>query len=144
MAQKSKYKPHNPEKYAGDPTKIIARSNLERKVMRFLDSHSDVISWSSEEVVVPYLCLTDNKWHRYFVDFFVKMKRADGKIDELLIEVKPSSQTKPPKKQTRKTRRYVSEVLAWGKNSSKWAAAEKYCKDRGWKFKILTEREIGQ
>jgi hypothetical protein len=32
--------------------------------------------------------------------------------------------------------------MTWGVNKSKWAAAEDYCKDRGWKFMIMTEDQI--
>jgi hypothetical protein len=27
-------------------------------------------------------------------------------------------------------------------NQAKWQAAEEYCKDKGWKFVIMTEKEI--
>jgi len=110
--------------------------------MNFLDTHPDVLEWNSEEVVVPYRCVTDNKMHRYFVDFWYRVRTADGSIQTMLIEVKPKAQTKEPKKQQRRTRRYINEVMTWGKNQSKWKAAEEYCKDRGWKFQIITEKEI--
>jgi hypothetical protein len=29
------------------------------------------------------------------------------------------------------------------KNQAKWAAATEYSKDRGWEFKIITEKELG-
>jgi hypothetical protein len=41
------------------------------------------------------------------------------------------------------TKRYLREVMTWGINSAKWKAAEEYCKDRKWKFVIMTERELG-
>jgi len=91
MAWKGRYKVKNPAKYKGDPTRVIYRSSLELKFMNFLDTHSDIIEWNSEEVVVPYR---------------------------------------------------INEVMTWGKNQSKWKAAEEYCKDRGWKFQIITEKEL--
>jgi len=127
MAWKGRYKVKNPAKYKGDPTKVIYRSSLELKFMNFLDTHSDVLEWNSEEVVVPYRCVTDNKLHRYFVDFWFKKKTPDGKIESILVEIKPLAQT---------------QVMTWGKNQSKWKAAEEYCKDRGWKFQIITEKEL--
>lgn len=60
----------------------------------------------------------------------------------MLIEVKPKAQTVEPKKQSTVTKRYLNEVFTWGVNSAKWAAAEEYCKDKGWKFVIMTEKEI--
>lgn len=33
--------------------------------------------------------------------------------------------------------------MTWGVNEAKWKAAEEYCKDRGWKFIIMTEHELG-
>jgi hypothetical protein len=60
----------------------------------------------------------------------------------MLIEVKPKAQTVEPKKQSTVTKRYLNEVFTWGVNSAKWSAAEEYCKDKGWKFVIMTEKEI--
>jgi hypothetical protein len=142
MAWKGKYKVKNPHKYKGDPTKVTYRSSLELKFMNFLDNHPDILEWNSEEVIIPYLCPTDRKYHRYFVDFWMKRKNAAGKIETFLIEVKPKSQTKPPVKKSKVTRRYLTEVMTWGKNQAKWEAATEYCIDRGWQFKIITEKEI--
>lgn len=110
--------------------------------MAYLDRHPDVISWGSETVVIPYRSPIDNRMHRYFMDFIVQMKTVDGKIDTLLIEVKPKKQTAPPKKPTRMTRRFLNEVRTWGVNEAKWKATTEYVTKRGWKFVILTEKEI--
>jgi hypothetical protein len=32
--------------------------------------------------------------------------------------------------------------MTWGINTAKWKAAEEYCRDRGWKFQIFTEKEL--
>ena len=148
MAHKGMFRPLNPQKYKGDPSKIIYRSSWELKLMCHLDVHPDVTEWSSEEVVIPYVSPIDGKRHRYFVDFFVKRKGRDGKQESLLIEVKPKAQTTPPDvkltlKGQKPSRKYITEVMTWGVNSAKWAAAEDYCKDRGWKFIIMTEKELG-
>lgn len=142
MAYRGKYKPINISKYAGDPTLITYRSNLERKVMRYFDLHKDVIAWNSEEVIVPYRSPIDNRVHRYFVDFWVKMVDVEGNVKQLLIEVKPLSQCKEPVKKTRVTRRYLAEVKTWGVNKAKWSAAKAYADARGWRFVIMTEKEI--
>jgi len=110
--------------------------------MMWLDHHNDVLEWGSEEFFIPYRSPIDGRVHRYFPDFFVKKRGADGKIETLVVEIKPLSQTREPKKQAKITRKYLTEVATWGINKSKWKAAEDYCDDRGWKFKLITEREL--
>ena len=53
--------------------------------MSFLDSDPRIIEWSSEEIVVPYISPVDNRTHRYFVDFYVKMQtvRSEEHTSEL-------------------------------------------------------------
>lgn len=143
MAYKGPFRPRNPEKYKGDPTNIVYRSRWELMVMQKLDEHPDVLEWSSEEINIKYRSPIDNKIHRYFPDFYMKRRSQDGKIESFLIEVKPKAQTKPPKVQTKATRKYINEVATWGVNSAKWTMAEEFCKDRGWTFMIITEDDLG-
>lgn len=138
-----RFKPKNPKKYLGDPTNIIYRSGWELKFMRFCDNHPNVIQWGSEEVVIPYISPIDGKVHRYFTDFIVKQLNTMGKKETLIIEVKPKAQTRPPEKKSRVTKRYLTEVKTWGVNQAKWKAANEFCKDRDWKFKIVTEDDLG-
>ena len=137
------FRPKNPQKYMGDPRNIIYRSRWELKLMMYLDDHRDVIKWGSEEVVVPYRSPIDGRVHRYFVDFVVTKINKEGKRETSLIEVKPAAQTKPPERQTKKTKRYLTEVMTWGVNEAKWNAAREFCEDRGWTFHIFTEKELG-
>lgn len=137
------FKPKNPEKYKGDVNNIIYRSSWELKVLMTLDIDPNVIKYSSEEIVIPYRCKTDNKPHRYFTDFWVKRKYQDGTIKEFIIEVKPFSQTQPPKKQQKITKRYIHEVKTYAKNVSKWEAAQEFCSKRGWIFEIISEKQLG-
>ena len=138
-----KFRPENPSKYKGDPTNIIYRSSWELRFMRYLDKHPNVVSWSSEEFFIIYRSPIDNKIHRYFPDFFVKLINKDGKEETLVVEIKPLYQTVPPEKKNKVTRTYLNEVRTYGINSAKWKAAEEFCKDRGWQFRIMTERELG-
>lgn len=140
---KGKFKPINPAKYKGDSTNIIYRSMWEFRVMRYFDSNQSVIQWSSEEIAIPYKSPIDGKWHRYFPDFVIKVKDKNNNIKVFVVEVKPENQTKPPKVKTKITKKYITEVATWGINSSKFKAADEYCKDRGWSFQILTERTLG-
>jgi hypothetical protein len=140
---KGRFTPKNPSKYKGNPTNIIFRSLWERKLMVHLDENKSVIQWSSEEIAIPYRSPIDNRYHRYFPDFYVKGLDANGNITEMLIEVKPKKETIEPKKKKKVTKQYITEVTTWGKNQAKWAAATEYCSDRGWQFKIMTETELG-
>ena len=136
------FRPKNPEKYRGDPTNIVYRSGWEKKLMGWLDDNLNVISWSSEEIVIPYISPIDNRPHRYFVDFYVEAKGRDGSVKKMLLEVKPRAQTEEPKKQSRKTKRYINEVVTYGINQAKWNAAKDFCENRGWEFKLVTESEL--
>ena len=140
---KGYYRPRNPQKYRGDPQKIIYRSRWEWKLMDHLDSHPQVISWGSEEVIIPYRSPIDGRLHRYFVDFIVTKINTQGLKETMLIEVKPAKQCRPPERQSKVTKRYITEVTTWGVNSAKWAAAQAFCLDRGWTFHIFTEKELG-
>ena len=143
MSYKGYFKPRNPSKYMGDPTTIIYRSSWELKLMRYLDSHSDVIKWASEEFSIPYVSPIDGKVHRYFPDFLVKKRNINKSIETVVIEVKPKIQTTAPTVQKKANKRYIREVYTWGVNSAKWEAAKRYCDHREWKFVIMTEHELG-
>jgi hypothetical protein len=137
-----KFKPRNPKKYMGDPTNIVYRSGWELKLMVYLDKHPNVLQWGSEELVIPYRSPIDGKIHRYFTDFIVKQINKEGKTETIVIEVKPKKQTIEPTKKNSKSKRYIQEVMTWGVNSAKWLAAEEYCRDRGWKFQLMTEEDL--
>ena len=140
---KGYFKPKNPQKYNGNPTNIVYRSLWELKFMMYLDGHKDIVKWGSEEVVIPYRSPIDNKIHRYFTDFVITKINKNGKKETIIVEIKPSNQTIPPKKPEKLTKRYLTEVKTWGINEAKWKAANEYCKDRGWSFHIFTEKELG-
>ena len=143
MAYSGRFKPTNPHKYVGDYQNIIYRSSWECRVMNWLDKNPDIISWASEELTIPYKSPVDGRFHRYFPDFLVKVKTRDGSTKTMMLEVKPKYQTEAPAPQQRKTKKYINEVVTWGVNQAKWKAANEYCLDRGWEFKILTEEHLG-
>jgi hypothetical protein len=145
MAYQGKFKPQNPSKYLGDPTNIVYRSHWELRLMSYLDKHPNVTKWASEEVVIPYKSPIDGRYHRYFPDFYVEQINKDNKKEKILIEVKPKYQTMPPVVQSGKkpTKRYITEVQTWGVNKAKWEAASEFCKDRGWRFQLMTEDHLG-
>ena len=143
MAYSGQFKPSNPQKYVGDYRNIIYRSSWEARVMSWLDKNPNIISWASEEIIIPYVSPVDGMWHRYFPDFVVKIKDKNGTLKTMMLEVKPKKQTKPPEQQRRVTKRYITEVATWGVNQAIWKAAIEYCLDRGWEFKIITEEHLG-
>ena len=142
MSYKGKYKIKNLKKYRGDPTNVTYRSLWEKKFMNYCENNPDVIEWSSEEIVVPYKSPIDKRIHRYFPDFWIKIKKENGLTECVLIEVKPKKQLTQPKKPKRITRRYLSEVYTFGVNEAKWKAATEYCSDRKWRFKIIREDHL--
>jgi hypothetical protein len=143
MSYKGKYQPSYPQKYKGNPTNIIYRSLWERKFMRYCDLNENILEWGSEEIALPYRSPIDNRIHRYFPDFYIKVKESNGSIKKYLIEIKPKKQTIEPQVKKRKTKGYIYEVYEYAKNQAKWKAAEEFCKDRQWEFKVLTEDELG-
>ena len=137
---KGLYKPTHPKKYVGDPKKIVYRSLLERRFMRYCDLNQDILYWASEELPIRYFNPIDKKFHRYFPDFVVKT----SKQKKYMIEVKPSRQIGKPKPPKKKTKSYMRESFEYIKNQAKWQAAKSYCEDNGLEFKIISEKDLGQ
>ena len=140
---KGKFTPKNPGKYIGNSANIVYRSSWELKFMKWCDLSNSVVLWQSEEVVIPYLSPLDGKIHRYFPDFRIKIKKKDGSTEVVVIEIKPLYQTKEPKPQKRKTKKYINEVKTYSINKYKWDYAKEWCENRGYKFMIFTEKELG-
>ena len=143
MAYKGKYKVRAPYKYKGNPTKVIYRSLWELKFMTYCDTNINIIEWGSEEMYVWYRSPIDNRPHRYFPDFYIKVREKNGTIKKYIIEVKPQRQTKPPARPKRQTKGYLREAFEYAKNQAKWKAANEWCLDRGFEFKVITEKELG-
>jgi hypothetical protein len=140
---KGLYRISNPAKYRGDIHNVIYRSSWELRFMKYCDHNSAIVEWGSETMIIPYRSPVDNKIHRYFVDFYVKIKDSSNKTTKYLIEIKPEKFTKPPDIPKRKTKRFIQEVFNYGTNQAKWKAANEYCEDRGMRFLVLTEKDLG-
>ena len=138
MSYRGRYTIKRPEKYAGDASKVVYRSLWERQAFKWCENNPKVKMWNSEEVVVPYKCTVDKKLHRYFVDLLIQME--DKKT--YLIEIKPKNQTTPPKKRSRKTKKYINEMITYSKNQDKWEAATQFAEYKGWKFQVWTEETL--
>ena len=143
MAYKGKYQPSFPRKYKGDSSNIVYRSLWERKFMVYCDKNENILEWGSEEIALPYRSPIDNRVHRYFPDFYIKVKENNGRIKKMIVEIKPLRQCIEPKVQKKKTKGYIFEVVEYAKNQAKWEAAREWCLDRGYEVKVLTENELG-
>ena len=138
MAYSGKFTPKNPKKYIGDPKNIVYRSRWELQCFRWCDNQSTVKRWASEEIVVPYQYSVDEFVHRYYPDLYIEY--TNGK--KVLVEIKPDKETRPPEKPKRQTQRYVTESMTYIKNQDKWEAAQAFCKVKGWKFEVWTEKTL--
>lgn len=135
--KKSFYVPRNKAKYKGVGTPI-ARSGWERSFMEYFDNNPLILEWASEPFAIPYIKPTDGRMHRYYPDFLVIYRTADGNIRRELIEVKPSSQSRPSRSRNATTR--FNESVVYAVNCAKWDAARRWCAANGAVFKILTEK----
>jgi len=131
--------PKNIDKFIG--SKAIYRSGLELKFFRFCDDNKNVVKWGSENVIVPYYSPLDNKGHKYYVDNYIEILEG-RKLTKYLVEIKHSRETKPPKTKYRNRKHLLYEQKTFVTNQAKWEAARKYSKKKGYKFIILTEKEL--
>lgn len=138
--QQGYFHPKNTEKYLGDPNNIMFRSGWERLFMQWCDKTASVVKWTSETTVIPYISPLDGKEHRYFIDFSIVVQQEDGTLRKFLVEIKPKSQTKPPRAGKNKSEtRLQEETKTYYVNQSKWASAQKYAETIGARFIVLTE-----
>lgn len=139
-----KFSPVNISKYKGS-LPIIYRSSLELKAFRWMDGNSNIISWGSESVIIPYQSPIDEdkRVRRYFVDLVAHLKSSDNSIKKLLIEIKPFKQVSAPVFSARKNKKSVLyEQTQYIINNAKWEAARAWCKKNDYIFLILTEKHL--
>jgi hypothetical protein len=112
--------------------------------MKYCDLNENVLSWSSEEIRIPYISPLDGRKHLYFVDFWMRIRKPNNKEKCYLVEVKPESQTKAPviEEGKRITNTKKMQMKTYMKNIRKWEAAREYCENRGWEFVIITEKHL--
>jgi hypothetical protein len=105
--------------------------------------NNSIISWASEEFSIPYVSPKDNRVHKYYPDYLIKVKEKNDVIKTYVVEVKPHKQTRPPKPRSRKTKSYLTECVTYAVNQAKWKAAKEFCEDHRIEFKVVTEKELG-
>lgn len=145
MARRNKqglYKPKHPEKYNGDVTKIRFMSSWELNFHRFLDNNPNILEWSSEGIKIPYLKPTTGRVHVYLPDYWIKYVTTQGELVEEIIEVKPDKETRAPRNVGKNKKTQLYEQITWAINDAKWKAAELFCKKKGIKFRIITEKHL--
>lgn len=134
--------PKNPSKYLGDYKNIIARSSWETRVFNWCDTNKNILSWSSEEIIIPYISPLDGQMHRYFPDVMIKVNSNKG-IQTFLLEIKPHAQTIVPTRGNKRKATVLNEAATYAVNQAKWKAAKIFCDDRKWVFKTITEKDLG-
>lgn len=135
------YTPTNSHKYTGrgNPRYL---SGWELKFFRWCDNNPNVVEWSSENVVIPYVNPLTGRTHRYMVDNRVVIKEGNKTV-KYLIEIKPSKQTrKPTSHGNKKQSTLLYENVEYIRNQAKWKAAKTWCDKHGYKFQIITENEL--
>ena len=132
------YKLRYPDKYVGDPSKIVFRSSWELEMNKFLDNNANVLRWSSEEIAIPYVKPTTGRVHRYYPDYWMEYKDRNGNLIQEIIEVKPMNQVDLSKKK----RLTEYEQITYAVNVAKWKAAQQFCDKHNLKFTILTENQL--
>jgi len=131
------------KKYVGDASKIIYRSGWEKRFFKYLINKKEVVALNMEEVVIQYVSPKDNKYHRYFMDFWFKTDK--GK--QFIVEVKPFAQTRRPELKPTKNgvltakrkQSYATQMNTYLVNLSKWKYANIYAKKNNLTFLILTD-----
>lgn len=158
------FTPKHPEKCL-TPKSNIYRSGYELQFMLFCDNDPRILRWGSEPIAIPYknpvstlkYCLKNNlnpnnqqfwKTSNYNVDFWIEMKDKTGEgVRKIFIEIKPYAQTIPPVMPPQDAKpatfkKFNRESMTYLQNKAKWEAAEKFCKERGCEFWIVTERTL--
>jgi|TARA_B110000444_G_scaffold261440_2_gene313623 hypothetical protein len=126
----------NPSKYVGTKTPM-ARSSWETVFMKMLDEHQGVAKWASESIQIPYRNPLTGKHTIYVPDFFIVYADKKGKQHAEVIEVKPKNQSF--RESVGKSRYNQEQYLL---NMAKWEAATAWCKQKGLRFRVVTEEDI--
>jgi hypothetical protein len=144
------WNPSKPEKLL-NKTRPVYRSQLEADFMRLLDRSPKIKKWGSEVYWITYDKILENgtiKKARYFVDFVV----ITDTDETILIEIKPAKQIKNvrmlienhtlPKSAREKTSTWNYRMHETLMNLQKWKTAKEHCEQRGWKFQVLSEKDL--
>ena len=130
------YEVKNPQKYVGKH-KPKYRSGWEFTFMNFCDNNKNVMYWASEAIAIPYRNPLTGKQSRYIPDFFVVYQNKFGRQIAEVVEIKPKKQSLIESRAASARDRAVVAV-----NHAKWQAANAYCKQQGYTFRVITEDDL--
>lgn len=150
--KQGEYQVKNIDKYVGDKNPKY-KSMLEERMMWYLDNNQNVVKWGYEKNTINYKKPIFQNWklhhvedRKYIIDYWCEVKSKEGTINKYLIEVKSFTQTQvpvKPKKMTPKAlRRYMHDCMTYAINKNKWMFAEEYCKNKNFKFVIITDKDL--
>ena len=125
----------NPDKYVGGKTPLY-RSSWEFAFMRFCDESPSIQKWASESIRIPYRHPFTGKFTIYVPDFFIAYADKNGKQHAEVIEIKPENQTLLDKA---KSKQNQGQLIV---NRAKWKNAQLWCKNKGFRFRIINEKDI--
>lgn len=125
-----------------DKIQLNYKSSLELKVFRYADFNKSIKKFSIEPFAIKYLKPTDGKYHRYYIDVFLELVTGE----KILVEIKPKSETIPPKKPKKDTVKsrisYQKARQTYAINKAKWDAAKLFAKENNMIFTILTDEDL--
>lgn len=139
---------------------VFYRSSWEYKIMKWLDMNESIVIWGAECFEIPYEMTHFEagdfkiKNHRYYPDFFYKMKMSDGSIKEVVAEVKPQKEYQivldliqgrlsvPKDGNLKKLKSFEYELKLGQKNRDKWETMISWCNLKGYEFIIITELHL--
>lgn len=136
---KGPFYPKHPEKYLGDPTKIVYRSSWELTCMMYFDKAPAVTNWASEPISIPYRNPLNGRHTIYIPDFLIAYQDKSGRNHVELLEIKPAKEVPGAITEKRMTPKLK---LTQALNMAKWQAAAAFCAKRGIKFRVVTENEL--
>lgn len=125
----------NPSKYVGKHP-IILRSSWEVTFAKACDTNPMVLEWASEPMEIPYKDPITGSQKVYIPDFLLSIRKPDGSIYKLLVEIKPE------KEALIESVRSAVDAASYMRNQAKWIAASWWCQRRGVSFRILTETSL--
>jgi hypothetical protein len=136
------YKLNNPQKYMGDPRKLLYKSGWEETSFKMCDNNPNIVNWGYEIIPIKYNKPVGALFRTttYFPDLYVEYFDRNKNFIREVIEIKPYNQTIPSKKRNPATR--LVENTIYAVNQAKWRAAEVWCNSRGIKFSLMTENEL--
>jgi len=128
--------PTQPQKYIGKHNPKY-RSGWEFTFMQFCDKNKNIIQWSSESIVIPYMHPLTGKRTNYIPDFLVVYENKHGQQRAEIVEIKPKKQSLIESRVASARDRAVVAV-----NHAKWASAMAFCKQNGLTFRVITEDDL--